>query len=425
MLNRRNAAMTFIFVTVLLDMVALGIIIPVFQPLLLSFTGGNYTSASLASGAFSVLFALVQFFASPILGTLSDRFGRRPLVLLSNAGTAIDYVILAVAPNLAWLLISRILAGATTASIVVASAYVADVTPEEKRAGAYSMISAAFGAGFVIGPAIGGLLGTHGLRLPFWVAAVLSLANFLYGLLVLPESLAPEHRSAFSWARANPLGALTMLRRHAELAGLSVTNFFGYVAHEALPQIFVLYALYAYHWTQSTIGISLTVVGVLTILVSSLLVQRVVDRVGERRAVVIGLFLGAVGYALFAGNEVLFWAGLVVSMLWTIGSSASQSLMTRRVAKHEQGELQGAINLLRSAGTMVGPVLFSGVFAYSVDVKHGWKAPGAAWFVGSALLVISLVIAWRVTTADDDVRAIVDVAAALESALPAETPLLE
>jgi DHA1 family tetracycline resistance protein-like MFS transporter len=192
-----------------------------------------------------------------------------------------------------------------------------------------------------------------------------------------------------------------------------------------LPQLFVLYTLYAYHWTQSTVGIALAVVGVLTILVSALVVQRVVNRFGERRAVVIGLFLGALGYALFAGNQVLFWSGLVVSMLWTIGSSASQSLMTRRVAKHEQGELQGALNLHRSAGTMVGPVLFSGVFAYSVDVTHAWKAPGAAWFVGSALLLISLVVAWRVTTADDDVRAIVDVAAALEAALPAETPLAE
>ncbi|HTW84661.1 MAG TPA: TCR/Tet family MFS transporter [Candidatus Sulfotelmatobacter sp.] len=425
MLTRRSAALTFIFVTVLLDMIALGIIIPVFQPLLLSFTHGDYTSASIASGAFSVLFALVQFFASPILGTLSDRVGRRPVVLLSNLGTSLDYVILAVAPNLGWLLVSRVLAGGTTASIAVASAYIADVTPEDKRAGAYGMLSAAFGAGFVIGPAIGGLLGAHGLRLPFWVAAVLSLINFVYGLLVLPESLAPEHRSAFSWARANPLGSLKLLRRHAELAGLSLANLFGFVAHEALPQLFVLYALYSYGWTQSTIGLSLAVVGVLTIVISALVVQRVVNRFGERRAVVIGLFLGALGYALFAGNQIVFWAGIVISMFWTVGTSASQALMTRRVEKHEQGELQGAINLLRSAGTLVGPLLFAGIFSYSVSGAHGWKAPGAAWFAGSALLLISLVIAWRVTTADDDVRAIVDTAAALESSLPAETPLVD
>jgi DHA1 family tetracycline resistance protein-like MFS transporter len=425
MLNRRSAAMAFIFVTVLLDMVALGIIIPVFQPLLLSFTHGDFASASLVSGVFSELFALVQFFASPVLGTLSDRFGRRPLVLLSNLGTSVDYVILAIAPNLVWLLVTRVLAGATTASIVVASAYVADVTPEEKRAGAFGMISAAFGVGFVVGPAIGGLLGAHGLRLPFWVAAALSLVNFLYGLFVLPESLAPEHRAAFSWARANPLASVKMLRRHAELAGLSLANLLGYIAHEALPQVFVLYVLYAFAWTQATIGVSLAVVGVLTVLVSAFVVQRVVDRFGERRAVVIGLFFGAVGYALFAGNQIVFWAGLAISMLWTIGSSASQSLMTRRVAKHEQGELQGAINLLRSAGTFVGPLVFAGVFSYTTSSAHAWKAPGAAWFVGSALLLLSLVLAWRVTTADDDVRAMVDTTAALEAALPVELPVAE
>jgi len=424
-LNRRSAAMAFIFVTVLLDMIALGIIIPVFQPLILSFEHGDFANASLLSGLFAVIFAVVQFFASPILGTLSDRFGRRPLVLLSNLGTSLDYVILALAPSIGWLFVGRVLAGATTASIVVASAYIADVTPEDKRAGAYGMISAAFGVGFVIGPAIGGLLGAHGLRLPFWAAAALSLVNFLYGFLVLPESLARDHRNAFSWKRANPLGAITMLRRHVELAGLSVANLFGYIAHEALPQLFVLYTLYAYAWTMSTVGIALAAVGVLTILISAFLVQRVVDRFGERRAVAIGLFLGAVGYALFGGNQTLFWIGLAVSMLWTIGSSASQALMTRRVAKHEQGELQGAINLLRSVGMLLGPVVFSGVFAYSISTGHAWRAPSAGWFVGSALLLISLVIAWRVTTADDDVRAVVDVVAALESALPAETPIAE
>jgi DHA1 family tetracycline resistance protein-like MFS transporter len=425
MLNRRSAAMAFIFVTVLLDMVALGIIIPVFQPLILSFERHDFSHAAEISGLFGAIFAIVQFFASPILGTLSDRFGRRPLVLLSNLGTSLDYVILALAPNLGWLFLGRVLAGATTASIVVASAYIADVTPEDKRAGAYGMISAAFGVGFVIGPAIGGLLGAHGLRLPFWAAAALSLVNFLYGLVVLPESLTPDHRNAFSWKRANPLGAVTLLRRHAELAGLSLANLFGYITHEALPQLFVLYTFYAYGWTTNTVGIALALVGVLTIVISAFLVQRVVDRVGERRAVVIGLFLGALGYALFAGNQTVFWIGLVVSMLWTIGSSASQSLMTRRVAKHEQGELQGAINVLRSLGTVLGTLIFSGIFAYTTSTAHAWKAPSAGWFVGSALLLISLVISWRVTTADDDVRTVIDVAAALEGALPGETPLPE
>ncbi len=355
MLNQRKAAMVFIFITVVLDMLALGIIIPVFQPLILSFEHGNFANTSLVSGVFATIFAIVQFFSSPILGTLSDRVGRRPIVLLSNLGTSIDYAILALAPNLWWLFIGRILSGATTGSITVASAYVADVTPADKRAGAYGMISAAFGIGFVVGPAIGGLLGAHDPRLPFWVAGALSMINFMYGLIVLPESLSQEHRNQFSWKRANPLGSIRMLRRHPELSGLATVNVIGYIAHEALPQLFVIYTMFAFAWTMKTIGISLAIVGVVTILVSAFLIQRVVDAFGERRALLIGLLFGAVGFMLYGGNQVLFWIAIPINMLWMIASSASQSLMTRRVGKNEQGELQGAINMLRSVGMLIGP----------------------------------------------------------------------
>jgi len=423
--NKPKAAMSFIFVTVLLDMVALGIMVPVFQPLVLSFAHGNYADASLLSGLFATIFAIVQFFASPVLGTLSDRIGRRPVVLLSNFGTALDYVILAWAPNLAWLFLGRVLSGATTASITVASAYIADVTPEDKRAGAYGMISAAFGVGFVVGPAIGGLLAVHGLRLPFWVAGALSLVNFLYGFFVLPESLAAEHRNAFSWQRANPLGSIKMLRRHAELAGLATSNLIGYVAHEALPQLYVLYTMLVYAWTMSTIGISLAVVGVVTILVSAFVTQPVVDRLGERRAVLLGLVLGGAGFCMYGGNQILFWLAIPVNMLWMVAGSAAQSLMTRRVGKHEQGELQGAINLLRSIGMLIGPAVFTGTFAYSISTSHQWRAPSAAWFVGGALLFVAAIVAWRATNASDDVHESVDAAAALESALITETPLVD
>ena len=425
MLNKRSAAMTFIFVTVLLDMVALGIMVPVFQPLVLSFTHGNYADASLLSGLFATIFAIVQFFGSPILGTLSDRVGRRPVVLLSNFGTAIDYVILAWAPSLAWLFVGRLISGATTSSITVASAYVADVTPEEKRAGAYGMISAAFGVGFVVGPVIGGLLGAHGLRLPFWVAGALSLINFLYGLFVLPESLAPENRNAFSWSRANPLGAVRMLRRHAELAGLATSNLIGYVAHEALPQLFVLYTMFAFAWTSGTIGLSLGVVGVFTVLISVFVIQPVVDRIGERRAVLVGLLLGAVGFCMYGGNQVLFWIAIPINMLWMIAGSASQALMTRRVGKNEQGELQGAINMLRSVGSIVGPAIFTGTFAFSISSAHAWRAPSVAWFLGGAMLVVAAIVAWKATSARDDVHGSVDTTAILEEALVGETPVAE
>lgn len=425
MLSKRNAAMSFIFITVLLDMLALGIIIPVFQPLILSFAHGNYADASILSGVFATIFAIVQFFASPVLGTWSDKVGRRPVVLLSNIGTSIDYVILALAPNVWWLFVGRVLSGATTASIIVASAYVADVTPADKRAGAIGMISAAFGIGFVLGPAVGGLLGAHDPRLPFWVAGGLSLANFLYGLLILPESLKHEHRNEFSWKRANPLGSVKLLRRHPELSGLATVNALGYIAHEALPQLFVLYTMYAYAWTTRTIGISLAVVGIATIAISATLIQPVVDRFGERRALMIGLSFGVLGFILYGGNQLLFWIAIPISMLWMIASSASQALMTRRVGKNEQGELQGAIQMLRSIGMMIGPAIFSGAFAYSISNAHAWKLPSLAWLLGGVLLLASMFVAWRVTTASDDVRDRIDVVEALEAGLPAEVPVAE
>jgi DHA1 family tetracycline resistance protein-like MFS transporter len=421
----RKPALLFIFVTVLLDMVALGIIIPVFNPLVLSFTHGNYASAALLAGVMSTIFAAMQFFVSPILGTLSDRVGRRPIVLLSNLGTAFDYAILALAPTLGWLFLGRILSGATTASISVASAYIADVTPEDKRAGAYGMISAAFGAGFVVGPAIGGILGNYGLRVPFWVAGALSLLNFLYGLFVLPESLAPENRNAFSWRRANPLGSFKMLRRRAELSGLAVSNLIGYVAHDALPQLFVLYTMLVFAWKSSTIGISLAVVGVFTILISAFVIQPVVNRIGERRAVLLGLLFGAAGFCMYGGSELLFWIAIPVNMLWMVAGSASQALMTRRVGKNEQGELQGAISMLRSVGTLLGPTIFTATFAYSISSLHTWRAPQVAWYLAGAMLVVAAVVAWRATTPNDDIHGPLDRTAALEESLLAEMPVAE
>jgi DHA1 family tetracycline resistance protein-like MFS transporter len=402
-LNKSRAGIPFIFITMLLDMVALGIMIPVFQPLVLHFTGGNYANASLLSGIFATVFAAVQFFSSPVLGVLSDRFGRRPIVLLSNFGTFVDYMILAWAPSLWWLFVGRALSGLTTSSFTVASAYVADVTPPEKRAGAYGMISAAFGIGFVVGPAIGGPLGAIDLRLPFLVAGGLSLLNFCYGFFVLPESLDVEHRNTFSWARANPLGAVKMLGRHVELSGLAIVNAIGYIAHEALPQLFVLYTMYAFHWTQATIGLSLAVVGVVTIIISAFVVGNTVKWFGERKAMLIGLLFGSIGFFMYGGNQLWFWAGIVVNMLWMIASSSSQAIMTRRVERNEQGELQGAINLLRSVGAFIGPAIFTGAFAYSISPAHAWKLPSGGWIIGGILLLGSMVIAARVTSDKDDV----------------------
>lgn len=427
MLNKRNAGAPFIFVTIMLDMIAFGIMIPVFQPLVLSFTRGSFVDASLLSGIFAMLFASMQFFVSPVLGVLSDKVGRRPIVLLSNLGTSIDFAILALAPNLWWLFVGRLLSGATTSSISVASAYIADVTPEDKRASAYGMISACFGVGFVVGPAIGGLLSnSFGLRAPFWVAGALSLLNFLYGYLVLPESLQAQNRNEFSWKRANPLGALKMLRRHTELSWFAIIMLIGYIAHEALPQLWVLYTMYVYHWGVGMLGISLALVGIITIVVMSSLVAPTVKLLGERKTLLLGLLLGGIGFMMYAGNIVLFWIGVPINMLWMLATSCMQSIMTRRVAKNEQGELQGAIQMLRSVGMIVGPPFFAGTFAYSVSDSHAWKAPGAGWILGGVMLLGSLVVAWFVTAPSDDVRdEAVNVTDAFESALVSEVPVAE
>src|SRR5579872_437880 len=421
MLSKQKAALVFVFVTVLLDMLALGIIVPVLPKLILNFQGGRFASAAIIGGVFGTVWAVLQFVVSPILGVLSDRVGRRPVILLSNLGTSLDYVVMALAPTIWWLFLGRVISGITTSSIAVASAYVSDVTPAERRAGAYGMISACFGIGFVVGPAVGGFLGNIDPRLPFWVAAALSMVNFLYGLFVLPESLPHSLRSPFTWRRANPLGALGLLRRHHELFGLSIVNLIGYVAHEALPTIFVFYTIYRYAWDERTIGLSLALVGIITIIISAAVIQPVVSRIGERRALAAGLLSGATGFVLFGMSQLFFWIGLPVSCLWMLASSSAQAIMTRRVLPTEQGELQGAIGMLRSVGMPVGPGLFSGVFAYSVSSRHVWKLPSAAWFLG-AILLGTAALAWLVTASSDEVPRAIDLSASLKDVHPADEP---
>ncbi len=252
----RRAALSFIFITVVLDMLALGMIVPVLPKLVEDFVGGNTARAAEIYGLFGTVWAAMQFVFSPVLGGLSDRFGRRPVILLSNLGLGLDYIVMALAPSVGWLFLGRVISGITSASTSTAYAYIADVAPPEKRAAGFGMLSAAFGLGFVIGPAIGGVLGNIDPRLPFWVAAGFSFLNYMYGLLVLPESLPPERRERFSWRRANPMGSLKLLRSNRELFGLAIVNFLGNIAHEALPTTFVLYAMYRYGWNERTIGLA-------------------------------------------------------------------------------------------------------------------------------------------------------------------------
>jgi DHA1 family tetracycline resistance protein-like MFS transporter len=394
-----RAALSFIFITVVLDMLALGMIIPVLPRLVKDFSGGDTARASVIYGVFGTAWALMQFVAAPVLGVLSDRWGRRPVVLISNFGLGLDYVLMALAPNLTWLFIGRIISGITAASVPAATAYIADVTPAEKRAGAFGMLGAAFGMGFVIGPAAGGLLGNISPRLPFWVAAGLSLVNALYGLFVLPESLGKEHRCAFSWKRANPLGSLKLLNSHPELFGLASANFLSFLAHEVLPSTFVLYATYRYAWNQRDVGLCLGAVGICFGLVQGALVRPIVGRLGERKALWLGLTFGVAGFAAYglAPTGSWFLMAVPIMALWGLAGPAAQGLMSQRVGVSEQGQLQGANGSLRGISGLIGPLLFTGIFSAFISPHSNGTMPGAPFLLASLFLVFALLIAWRVT----------------------------
>jgi MFS transporter, DHA1 family, tetracycline resistance protein len=393
----RNAAVAFIFVTILLDMFALGLIMPILPKLVESFVDNDTASAARIFGLFGTAWAAMQFIFSPILGGLSDRFGRRPVVLLSNFGLALDYVLMALAPSLIWLFIGRVISGITSASVSTAFAYIADITPPERRAAVFGKVGAAFGAGFIVGPAIGGLLGNTDPRLPFWVAAGLSFANTLYGLLILPESLPRDRRSPFRWKSANPLGALRLLRTDRVLAGLSIANFVAQLAHVVLPSTFVLYASYRYGWDTKTVGLTLALVGVCAMVVQGVGIGPIVRRIGERRALLLGLGCGAVGFLIFgaAPTGPLFWLGIPVMALWGLAGAATQALMTQLVAPDQQGQLQGATTSVQSVSQLVGPFLFTLIFAYFIGGQAPLKLPGAPFLLASALLVLALAIAAR------------------------------
>jgi MFS transporter, DHA1 family, tetracycline resistance protein len=395
MFNKRNAALGFIFITVLLDMLSFGVIAPLLPKLISDFLHGNTARASEYIGLFTTTWAFMQFVFAPVLGMLSDRYGRRPVILISNFGLALDYFVMAVAPTVRWLFLGRVLSGLTSASIPTATAYISDVTVPEKRSKAFGLLGAAFGAGFILGPAIGGWLGLHNPRLPFWVAGIGSLLNFCYGMFVLPESLPPELRqSKLQWGKANPVGALRLLRSHAELMGLATVNFLGYIAHEIYVTVFVLYVIYRFGWNTRMIGISLAMVGVTT-MVSYTSVGPVVARLGERRTLLLGLSFAAVGFALFGGpSSMIFLIAIPINALWSLAGPTSQTLMTQRVSPSEQGELQGALASLRGVAMLIGPGLFSLTFAYFISPSH--FLPGAPWYLASTLILISLAVAWAV-----------------------------
>ena len=353
----RPAAFIFIFVTVALDMLALGIIIPVLPKLIESFVGGNTARAAEMVGIFGTAWATMQFLFSPAMGSLSDRFGRRPIVLLSNLGLGLDYILMAMAPALSWLFVGRIISGITAASVSTAGAYIADVSPPEKRAQNFGMLGVAFGIGFILGPALGGILGSYNVHYPFWAAAAMSLLNFAYGLFVLPESLKPENRSPFSWAKANPLGSVKLLVSHHELWGLGLVTFLSQLAHTSLPSIYVLYAGYRYGWGPGQVGILLAGVGVASMVVQGGLVQPIIKRIGERPALLLGLICASIGLTWYgtAWTGALTWIGVPIAAFWGLFNATSQSVMSQRVSASEQGQLQGAISSVTAFAGIIGP----------------------------------------------------------------------
>ena len=396
-MKNRQAAIIFILVTVTLDILAMGLIIPVLPKLILNFLGGQMTSATNWSTWFTAVFALMQFFCSPILGVLSDRVGRRPIILLSNLGLGLDYIVMALAPSIGWLFIGRIISGITTSSIPTAMAYIADVTPKEKRAAAFGMIGIAFGIGFAFGPVIGGVLGNFNPRYAFWFAAALSLTNWLWGYFFVPESLPSERRRQFELRRANPVGSLKILRSHPELWRLTTIQFLAYTAHNVFS-VWVLYAIYRYNWSELTNGISLMVVGIVTAIISGGLTGPMVKRFGEKKTLYTGQFFGASGMLVagLAKTGAWLFGSIPIISLWNISMPAAQSMMTHRVSEREQGELQGAIQSMRSITFIIGPILFLQTFRWFIDPKHSVHVPGAPYYLASALLFTAMLMATRI-----------------------------
>lgn len=396
-MSARQPALGFIFITLLLDILGVGLVIPILPKLIEELSGGNVSAASHAFGWLAALYSMMQFICAPVLGSLSDRFGRRPVILGSLLGSGFDYLLLALAPTLPWFFLGRIIAGITGANITAANAYIADVSPPEKRAANFGLVGAAFGLGFIIGPAMGGWLGHYGLRVPFYAAAGLTFLNWFYGLFVLPESLPRDQRRAFDWKRANPVGSFVALRRHPELFGLTETYFLIGLAHQVFPATWVLYTSYRYHWTSGEVGLSLALVGVMAAIVQGVLAGRIIPKLGERRAIIVGLtnatvFLTAYGLAT---QGWIIYVLLVIGSFGGIAMPALQALVSRCVPLNEQGAVQGALSSLGSLAGILGPLLATGLFGYFISDRVPVRVPGAAFFASALLIFAALLLALR------------------------------
>ncbi len=397
MSKQKTPALGFIFITLLIDVAGLGIIIPVIPRLIQELTGGSVSDAAQYGGWLISAYAIMQFVCAPIMGGLSDRFGRRPVLLASLLGFGFDYLLVAFAPTIGWLFVGRIVAGILGASFTTAGAYIADISTPENRAQNFGIIGAAFGLGFIVGPVIGGLLGGLGTRVPFLVAAGLSLLNCIYGYFILPESLKPENRRRFEWTRANPIGTLTKLFNYPVIAGLFVSLAFVYISAHAVQSNWAYYTIEKFSWTETLIGISLGVVGIVSAVVQGGLIRVIIPRLGNERSVYVGLGLYAVGltFYAFATQGWMMYAITVVYCLGGIAGPALQGIMSGIVPPNAQGELQGGFTSLMSVTSIFGPLIMNNLFAFFTDTAAPVYFPGAAMLLGALLMIISSLLARR------------------------------
>jgi MFS transporter, DHA1 family, tetracycline resistance protein len=395
--NNRKAAMGFIFVTLLIDVIGWGIIIPVIPNLIKELTHSDTSNAAEYGGWLTGAFAGMQLLCAPLIGNLSDRYGRRPILLISLFGFGIDYLFLSFAPTIGWLFVGRIVAGITGASFTTAAAYIADISTNENRAQNFGMIGAAFGLGFIIGPGIGGLLGQFGPRIPFIAAAILCLLNWLWGYFVLPESLAPENRRKFEWKRANPLGAFNLLLRYKGIGELVISLILVYIASHAVQSNWSFFTIERFKWSPGLIGASLAVVGVLVAAVQGGLIRYTNPKLGNEKSVYVGLGLYAIGMFLFAvaNQGWMMFAFLIPYCTGGIAGPALQAIISSHVPANEQGELQGALTSLMSATSIVGPPLMTGLFAYFTHNSAPVYFPGVSFLLGGILMLASAVFAYH------------------------------
>ncbi|QJD78155.1 TCR/Tet family MFS transporter [Spirosoma rhododendri] len=395
--KRTAPALTFIFITLLLDVTGIGIIIPIFPKLIEQLIGGNISQAAQYGGFLSFVYALMQFVFSPVLGGLSDRYGRRPVLLFSLFGFGIDYLFQGFAPTIEWLFIGRILAGITGASFTTANAYIADISTPEKRAQNFGLVGAAFGVGFILGPAIGGFLGQYGPRVPFFVSAGLTLLNFVYGLFVLPESLSPENRRPFNWKRANPIGSLLNLKRYPVILGLVASLVLIYIAGFAVQGTWTFYTMEKFKWDEKMVGLSLAAIGLSFAVVQGVLSRVIIPKLGQERSVYVGLLFSSLGFILFAfaSQSWMMFAFLGVYALGGIAGPSVQGIISNQVLPSEQGEIQGALASLTSVTSIVGPLIMTNLFSFFTSPIAPTYFPGAPFALGASLTLISAALARR------------------------------